>query len=297
MPLGGNKNAKFEIVQSAHGPFSHKGKAKYSVDFKARIGTPVVAARAGIVVAARGDSTTGCDSEECAVHANYVYVDHGDGTVATYLHLKAGSLKVKVGDQVCQGDRLGSSGNTGWTKGPHLHFDISDVSQSTLPLRFYEIAKASNLNIDDVGSGVPIVGMKVSPAVTKEHCLKNVAYSACGQAFDEFGVLITNNISCTTAELGRDYTIVGRVIDTRFEAVMISQKMLSRERIPIAAGVDKTCVRTEKDGTFRATIHWPFLPKALGVSGGMFVTTVLSADRCVANVDKHAWLHLQKPDR
>ncbi|WP_277619852.1 M23 family metallopeptidase [Chryseobacterium angstadtii] len=47
---------------------------------------------------------------------------HPDGTFAQYYHLKQNGVKVNIGDQVKKGDVIGLSGNTGWSKGPHLHF-------------------------------------------------------------------------------------------------------------------------------------------------------------------------------
>lgn len=57
----------------------------------------------------------------------YVAVQHPDGSMTRYQHLKAGSLKVKPGDSVKAGQKLGTYGRptTGNSTGPHLHFDIS----------------------------------------------------------------------------------------------------------------------------------------------------------------------------
>lgn len=55
----------------------------------------------------------------------WVRIDHGDGIFTRYMHLKKGSLKVKVGDKVTKGQTLGIMGATGNVTGRHLHFDIS----------------------------------------------------------------------------------------------------------------------------------------------------------------------------
>lgn len=57
----------------------------------------------------------------------YVAVQHPDSSMTRYQHLKAGSLKVKPGDSVKAGQKLGTYGRptTGNSTGPHLHFDIS----------------------------------------------------------------------------------------------------------------------------------------------------------------------------
>ena len=57
---------------------------------------------------------------------NYVVVDIGNGRFVFYAHMQPGSLKVKKGDTVKQGQVLGLLGNTGNTDTPHLHFHVMD---------------------------------------------------------------------------------------------------------------------------------------------------------------------------
>ena len=51
-----------------------------------------------------------------------VFLDHGDGLVSVFLHMS--EIDVVAGDKVAVGDRLGASGNTGRTSGPHLHWAV-----------------------------------------------------------------------------------------------------------------------------------------------------------------------------
>jgi hypothetical protein len=55
---------------------------------------------------------------------NGVIIDHGDGWVTQYAHMKKGSVAVKPGQQVAAGDRLGEVGLSGDTEFPHLHFEV-----------------------------------------------------------------------------------------------------------------------------------------------------------------------------
>jgi hypothetical protein len=93
---------------------------------------PVVAARGGTVIGARSDSTnTNCHSMACWTDANYVLIDHGaDKTSALYLHLKTGSVAVKVGQTVAQGTFLGNADSTGFSYGTHLHFMVETTPTS-----------------------------------------------------------------------------------------------------------------------------------------------------------------------
>jgi murein DD-endopeptidase MepM/ murein hydrolase activator NlpD len=60
---------------------------------------------------------------------NAIYVRHADGSVAWYLHFKSGSLTPKqVGDTVVAGERLASVGSSGFSTGPHLHFEVHDAA-------------------------------------------------------------------------------------------------------------------------------------------------------------------------
>jgi hypothetical protein len=63
---------------------------------------------------------------------NYVVIDIGNGRFAFYAHMQPGSLKVKKGDAVKQGQVLGLLGNTGNTDTPHLHFHVMDGPSALL---------------------------------------------------------------------------------------------------------------------------------------------------------------------
>jgi N-acyl-D-amino-acid deacylase len=62
------------------------------------------------------------------VAGNHVILNLGDGLYAFYAHLQPGSMKVKVGDKVRQGQVLGLVGNSGNSTEPHLHFHVSDAN-------------------------------------------------------------------------------------------------------------------------------------------------------------------------
>jgi murein DD-endopeptidase MepM/ murein hydrolase activator NlpD len=75
---------------------------------------PIVAAADGVVTFVGGDSSFGLGW--------YVEVDHGDGWSTTYAHLV--EFNVYEGEEVGQGDVIGYNGNTGYSTGPHLHFEV-----------------------------------------------------------------------------------------------------------------------------------------------------------------------------
>ncbi|MDB6108399.1 MAG: Peptidase [Pedosphaera sp.] len=132
--------AAFRVTQGYHGSFSHTGPDEYAIDWKMPVGTPVHAARAGVVVKSKDDSDVGGPDRKYERCANCILVQHSDGTIGIYAHLKNGGNKVKVGDKVAVGDLLGLSGNTGFTSGPHLHFSVfkaqSGRERVSLPVKF-----------------------------------------------------------------------------------------------------------------------------------------------------------------
>ena len=115
-----------KLVQGNGGKTSHTGSLFYAFDFSLPIGTEVVAARAGVVAAVRDEFTKGGPDPSMKAKANFVVVRHEDGTYARYWHLRHDSALVRKGEAVAEGQVLASSGNTGFTYGPHLHFDVVD---------------------------------------------------------------------------------------------------------------------------------------------------------------------------
>jgi murein DD-endopeptidase MepM/ murein hydrolase activator NlpD len=67
-------------------------------------------------------------------------LDHGNGEYSHLVHLKKGSLRVKKGDKVKQGDVLALVGNSGLSNVPHLHYELVSgpelPNRRGLPLRF-----------------------------------------------------------------------------------------------------------------------------------------------------------------
>ncbi len=107
----------------------HVGTDKYAYDWANGASFGVVAARGGKITHLKTVSTTGCASSSCSGDANYIVIDHGDGTQSTYFHLKGNTLAAGItcGATVTQGQALATSGTTGHSTGIHLHFQVSKV--------------------------------------------------------------------------------------------------------------------------------------------------------------------------
>jgi murein DD-endopeptidase MepM/ murein hydrolase activator NlpD len=132
--------SSFLVSQGYHGSFSHTGPDEYAIDWRMPVGTPVCAARGGLVVQSKDDINLGGPNRKFESSANCILVQHSDGTIGVYGHLKQGGNQVKVGDRVKAGDWIGLSGNTGFSNGPHLHFAVfktkDGAQRVSLPVKF-----------------------------------------------------------------------------------------------------------------------------------------------------------------
>ncbi|MEK7650496.1 MAG: M23 family metallopeptidase [Patescibacteria group bacterium] len=130
MPLPGGKSwlltteaGGTDCASSVPDPY-HAGINYYSLDFddsyyvagvvEQGFDVPVGAAADGMVLAV----------PPVVGNGNYIVIDHGDGYTTRYLHLKDGSLTVTPGQYVTTGTQIGVVGNTGESKGTHMHFAV-----------------------------------------------------------------------------------------------------------------------------------------------------------------------------
>ncbi len=129
----------FAVLQGFHGAFSHRGSNEYAVDFNCPVATPVVAARPGVVVAVHASAQGSGTSSEFLDdrRANFVLVQHDDGTLGEYMHLSPSGVEVKPGQRVARGQEIGLSGNTGFSSTPHLHFQVMTADDDGIGKRSF----------------------------------------------------------------------------------------------------------------------------------------------------------------
>lgn len=104
----------------------YNNKGHNAIDLRASPGTPIKAARSGIIKGT-GDTDKTCPG---ASYGRWVFIDHGNGISTIYAHLSV--ISVSSGQTVSTGEVIGYSGNTGYSTGPHLHFGAYASSGSEI---------------------------------------------------------------------------------------------------------------------------------------------------------------------
>ncbi len=108
-------------------PQVYNGAGHNGLDFGVKTGTPILAAREGTVLGT-GNTDTSCSGVS---YGKWVLIQHDNGLTTLYAHLS--TIGVSAGEKVTKKQKIGLSGNTGYSTGPHLHFTLyaSDAVQIT----------------------------------------------------------------------------------------------------------------------------------------------------------------------
>ncbi len=159
----------------------------------------IIAAKSGIVVYPTSGSKVDCPASSISAssdyncgggYGNHVIIQHSDGNYTLYAHMLANSITVTAGDSVEQGQVIGKMGSSGYSTGPHLHFEVRigqnsrdaavdpadyisidtprTVSSSNNLLKFVELWEGhspidgNDYVVEDIGDGVRTVGSGVT---------------------------------------------------------------------------------------------------------------------------------------
>ena len=101
------------------------------VSMSGAYGKNIIATRAGTVIISsyEGENGTG--------YGSYIVIDHGDGYTSLYGHCSA--LLVSQGQRVSRGQIIARVGSTGWSTGPHLHFEVRYDGETVDPLDYVNL--------------------------------------------------------------------------------------------------------------------------------------------------------------
>jgi murein DD-endopeptidase MepM/ murein hydrolase activator NlpD len=132
------KGKAYLLVQGYNSSFSHRGRL--GLDFKMKRGTPVHAARNGVVSYMEERFSEGGVNKKYLRKANSIVIQHSDGSYAIYAHLQHNGASVERGDSIQTGQLIGYSGSVGYSAFPHLHFTVwkpGPKGRIQLPTRFH----------------------------------------------------------------------------------------------------------------------------------------------------------------
>ena len=228
--------------QTSNGFVSHNAGMLNAVDFPTPENTTIVAAISGIIVQVVENHSTGCPTSACQNESNFIVIDHGDSTFAMYAHLTVNGSLVEVGDSVDAGQNIALSGNTGWSTGPHLHFEIKDLTGNSMPLLFYEF--------ENISGGSPFWGISATSENVYVNSGLTFDYSSCqSNQFISMGIQLNSSIPCSVAELDRVYVLTGKTFS--------SQKMFGVGQYDVDDSQwVYTCYAANSDGTFTIDLEW-----------------------------------------
>ncbi|WP_245948607.1 M23 family metallopeptidase [Paracoccus lutimaris] len=126
MPLAMPVKSAFRYTS----PFGRRwGRAHEGIDMAGPVGTPIFATGDGVITFAGWQSGYG----------NLIKIEHELGTETRYGHLS--KIRVKVGQKVSRGSRIGDMGNTGRSTGSHLHYEVRVNGRAVNPMSFIKAAQ------------------------------------------------------------------------------------------------------------------------------------------------------------
>ena len=125
-PIEGNFKINSGFGKRMH-PLFKRMKFHSGIDFKAPIGTPVLATADGEVSISKNDKNQG--------HGKHIVLQHDDEFKTMYSHLS--KLNVNVGDKIKKGDVIGLVGTTGVSTAPHLHYEVIKDGKKVDPIEYF----------------------------------------------------------------------------------------------------------------------------------------------------------------
>ncbi len=128
-------------------PYSNQLQFHQGIDYGAPFSSPVVAVGNGIVTRV----VSGCadfDNLFCGGQlGNWIEIDHGNGTIGTYGHLKSNSITVKAGMKVRKNQKIAQVGSSGWSTGAHLDFRLEVNGKHEDPAHYVMAIESKKSNL------------------------------------------------------------------------------------------------------------------------------------------------------
>ena len=196
-------------------PFGSKGTVGHKgIDIALPEGTPLVAAKSGVVTRAEMSSSYG----------NVIYINHDDGTQTRYAHMRNFARGISTGSIVRMGQVIGYSGNTGNSTGPHLHFELrgpvpksANSSKGWLALQndrptYNPLAFALEEDIGGTLAGLNNLGK--DDLDVGDETVSNTVDKAATAVAKEVPVPVVESVAKNTTETATDVLTADSMMDT-----------------------------------------------------------------------------------
>jgi len=132
-----------KVIHKPTGIYANENflESKYAKDFILNTDTKILAARSGEIIKIKSNSDEWGLNIKLTKKANYVLIDHHDGTYAEYLHFGKDKITTKKGRKVTREELLGYSGLSGCMDKPFLHFNVFKIVNEkaiSIPIKFLD---------------------------------------------------------------------------------------------------------------------------------------------------------------
>lgn len=151
------KNKQHKVIQGNNTNFTHSNDfSRYAIDFDLKTNDTICAATSGYVVGVIDQYNKSGKTKEWYDYANSTTIyDPVSGIFTQYVHLVENGSLVKIGDKVTRGQKIGLSGNTGFSFSEHLHFNClvpvnNNNGLKSIPIIFSNGVKGIELKRGDI---------------------------------------------------------------------------------------------------------------------------------------------------
>lgn len=146
------------------------GRNHNGLDITAYRNANIIASKAGEVIAVVDGYGEGSTSsrDEYINKANYVKIKHDDGSETRYWHLEKGTITVSVGERVEQGQVIGGMGNSGYSTGVHLHYELRINGDPVDPLDYIDLDNPRAVSIEGSSNQQTVCKVLLSKGFSKD---------------------------------------------------------------------------------------------------------------------------------
>ncbi|KAL8205080.1 UNVERIFIED_CONTAM: hypothetical protein K2H54_000151 [Gekko kuhli] len=257
-------------------PVTGKVRPHNGIDYVAPVGTPIMAAGSGSVVAAGYNQFNG----------NYVFIKHAGNYVTKYLHLS--KRTVNKGQRVKQGQTIGNLGGTGRVTGPHLHYEFvwAGVHKNPRTLNLPQAETLSGRGAGQLqGAGHAPAGQAGQPGAAAGPEQAGQRRQLSHHARDPQGAVMSERyIGLMSAETAHELHALCTPGDNEIDRMGVADNLVAREfaaathALLAKAGLTPKDIRAPRQATARTIRHRPQLGFTLQIGNAALLAALTGID-------------------